>query len=264
MFSGVFLKKWDTEKNFTDCYDYEISFCKTGQKIYPMQKECVKLSSQQMLIHPRFMQTSQPCCMTGREEGISLFLNTVSAEIPLTDNFNISEMLGKFCNQKGYAVIMSEQISDVLTALMQPNISEQIRRIKVVELFLLLYQLPCSQIITPQICTCSELKLSLDIFTFAMAHMQEHFTIEELALKEKVSPTWLKKSFRNVYGQSLYACIRAEKMHRAARQLIVSKWRIIDIAENFGYENNSKFSSAFRDVFGVTPSAYRKENIKGR
>ena len=159
---------------------------------------------------------------------------------------------------------MSEQISDVLTALMQPNISEQICKIKVVELFLLLYQLPCGQIITPQICTCSELKLSLEIFTFAMTHMQEHFTIEELALKEKVSPTWLKKSFRNVYGQSLYTCIRVEKMHRAAYQLIASERRIIDIAENFGYENNSKFSSAFRDVFGVTPSTYRKENRKGR
>ena len=45
----------------------------------------------------------------------------------------------------------------------------------------------------------------------------------------------------------------------AAAELLVSEPQlsICEVAETAGYENQSKFSAAFKSVMGVTPFAYR-------
>lgn len=35
---------------------------------------------------------------------------------------------------------------------------------------------------------------------------------------------------------------------------------IAEIANKVGYENQSKFATAFRDVFKIAPAEYRKQN----
>ena len=63
-----------------------------------------------------------------------------------------------------------------------------------------------------------------------------------------------------VYGVSVYAYARTQKMHAAARMLRTGDEPIQEIAGRFGYDNASKFSEAFRGVMGVTPSEYRKRS----
>jgi AraC-like DNA-binding protein len=103
----------------------------------------------------------------------------------------------------------------------------------------------------------AERQLAEDTFSFCMEHMQEHFTIPFLAARAGISPTKLKQIYRRVYGASLFAHIRKEKMHWAAQMLASSNTRVIDIAETCGYDNASKFSAAFCDIMGCTPTAYR-------
>ena len=67
--------------------------------------------------------------------------------------------------------------------------------------------------------TPAELQLAEDTFSFCMEHKQEHFTISFLAERAGVSPTKLKQEYRRVYGISLFAHIRREKMLFAAREL---------------------------------------------
>ena len=105
----------------------------------------------------------------------------------------------------------------------------------------------------------AERELAEETFAFCMEHKQEHYTIQYLAVRAGVSPTKLKMIFRRVYGASLFAYVRKEKMHFAARELAASNIRIIDVAEACGYDNASKFSAAFHDVFGVSPREYRKK-----
>ncbi|MBR6718220.1 MAG: helix-turn-helix transcriptional regulator [Oscillospiraceae bacterium] len=105
--------------------------------------------------------------------------------------------------------------------------------------------------------TPAEQMLAEDTFSFCMEHLQEHFTIPFLAARSDVSPTKLKQVYRRVFGTSLFAHIRNEKMHFAARELASANTRVIDIAEACGYDNASKFSAAFRDVMGCTPVEYR-------
>ncbi len=106
--------------------------------------------------------------------------------------------------------------------------------------------------------TAAERQLAEDTFSFCMEHMQEHFTIPFLAARAGISPTKLKQIYRRVYGASLFAHIRKEKMHWAAQRLAVTNIRVIDIAEACGYDNASKFSAAFCSVMGCTPKDYQK------
>ncbi len=109
--------------------------------------------------------------------------------------------------------------------------------------------------------TQAEREIAEETLAFCMEHMQEHFTIQFLAVRAGISPTKLKTSFRHVYGAPLFAYIRAEKMHAAARKLAASDSRVLDIAEACGYDNASKFSAAFRDVMGYSPKEYR-QNVR--
>ena len=87
-------------------------------------------------------------------------------------------------------------------------------------------------------------------------------TIRELTEKFAISETHLQRIFRSVYGMPVISFIRAQKMQCAAQVLIHTTRSIDDIADEFGYVNESKFSAVFKKVMGDTPSIYRKEHSK--
>ncbi len=93
---------------------------------------------------------------------------------------------------------------------------------------------------------------------YLLNNLSRHVTLEELTEKFGVSGTTLKKHFREDHGMSLYAWFKAQRMQAAANALRSSRDSILKIAGDYGYENASKFSAAFRDVFGVSPREYRK------
>lgn len=112
--------------------------------------------------------------------------------------------------------------------------------------------------------TCSHYsRKQVNLAKAAAAHLAEHLndnlTIEELASHFDTSPTNLKTSFRGVYGTSVQAYQRGQKMRAAARMLLTTGMSIQEIAGEFGYANSSKFSAAFRRVMGMTPNQYRTQ-----
>lgn len=60
---------------------------------------------------------------------------------------------------------------------------------------------------------------------------------------------------------SLYAWFKTQRMEHAARDLRESQDSVLKIAGDYGYENASKFSTAFRDVMGMSPREYRRETM---
>ncbi len=97
---------------------------------------------------------------------------------------------------------------------------------------------------------------------YLLENLDRRIPLTELCERVNVSPTALKESFRSVYGSSIYAFVRAYKMQKAAVQIRQTDRAILHIAMDFGYENASKFSTAFRDVIGQSPQAYRKNYVR--
>ena len=85
------------------------------------------------------------------------------------------------------------------------------------------------------------------------------YTTEEVARRVGLSPTALKSGFRQIYGDSMYSYLRRVRLHTAAGLLRAGGGKSVgEIALAVGYENQGKFSTAFRDLMGVTPLEYRR------
>ena len=72
----------------------------------------------------------------------------------------------------------------------------------------------------------------------------------------------LKKCFKGVYGNSVYAYMKKYRLQMAERLLKENKLTIGEIALQIGYQNPNKFTSAFRTEYGMTPTEYRKKKTQ--
>lgn len=91
-----------------------------------------------------------------------------------------------------------------------------------------------------------------------LTHMDRRVTIEELSAQYHINPTTLKNTFKSVYGTSLAAHIKEHRMEKAALLLTQTDLPVSQIAQSVGYDNQSKFTAAFKAFFDVLPRDYRK------
>lgn len=89
-------------------------------------------------------------------------------------------------------------------------------------------------------------------------HLSERITINELSRIFLINPTSLKEAFREEYGTPIAAHIKQHRMEKAAELLASTENSIADIAIKVGYESQSRFSTAFKEQYGVLPTEYRK------
>ena len=84
--------------------------------------------------------------------------------------------------------------------------------------------------------------------------------IDELSKEYLINPTTLKDTFKGIFGQPIGSYMKEYRIRQAAILLRQTQSTIAEIANKVGYENQSKFATAFRDVLKITPAEYRKQN----
>ncbi len=90
-------------------------------------------------------------------------------------------------------------------------------------------------------------------------HLQEPITLEKLAHREKLNPSYLSKLFSKETGVPLRNYIQNVKIETAKNMLEETTFSISDIALSLGYSSQSSFTYSFRMHTGTTPSKYRAE-----
>lgn len=89
-------------------------------------------------------------------------------------------------------------------------------------------------------------------------NLEQHYTLEDLAKRFDLPLTTMKSCFKATYGNSVFAYMRIYRMNYAANLLRQEqKLSVAEIAGKVGYDSPGKFSTAFREVMGSTPLAYR-------
>lgn len=83
-------------------------------------------------------------------------------------------------------------------------------------------------------------------------------TLIELSRMVGINEFKLKRGFKQTYHKTVFAHLNQTRMQQAAKLLTDSTKAIVEVAQLVGYNNHGHFSSAFKDYFGQTPSAYRK------
>ena len=132
-------------------------------------------------------------------------------------------------------------------------------RVKVLELLLVMTELNPSVETSRHISfTKNQIEIIKKVHAFLTENYEEHFTIDFLAQKFEMSPTVMKKCFKGVYGESVYAYMKIYRLQIAEQLLRESQLTVGEIANRIGYLNPNKFTSAFSSTYGVSPTEYRK------
>ena len=82
-------------------------------------------------------------------------------------------------------------------------------------------------------------------------------TAVQIAAQVGVHPARLARGFRAHYRESLGECARRLRLEWAAEQLVRSDVELVALAVEAGFVDQSHFTRAFRNHFGITPARYR-------
>jgi len=64
--------------------------------------------------------------------------------------------------------------------------------------------------------------------------------------------------FKSVYGTSIAAHLKEHRLEKASQLLRETGLSVAEIARQVGYESQSKFTAAFKEQYGLLPTAYRR------
>ena len=108
----------------------------------------------------------------------------------------------------------------------------------------------------------SSVQIINEMHELLISDLTKRYTIEELSSKFHINQTTLKTTFKTVFGQSIGMYMKEYRIKRAKELLRCNDVSVAEIACAVGYENQSKFTAAFRNITGMLPRAYRKAQTK--
>ena len=200
-------------------------------------------------------------------KGVVLLVDVEKAQ-PILDTLvtetriDLTQLANRFCEQSEFGMMMeeTESVRQIFSSLYK--VPDQIKghyfKLKVIEIFLLLSIIST----TNHEKRSSYRKQQVDIVKVVNEYISTQFmkriTIDSLSDQFDIPTSTLKRCFKGVYGTTIHHYLKECRINAAKRLLQESDQSILEIANAVGYENGSKFTSAFKEATGVTPSAYRK------
>lgn len=93
------------------------------------------------------------------------------------------------------------------------------------------------------------------------AHLGDNLRVEDVAKAAGYSYYHLNRQFAAVLGESVGSYIKKRRLADAAKRLIYTHGKIIDIAMESGFESSEAFSRAFKLAYRVGPQRYRENRL---
>ncbi len=87
----------------------------------------------------------------------------------------------------------------------------------------------------------------------------EGLTLRFLSRKLGYSEFYTTKKFKEISGMQFRDYLRQRKLAFALKEVRDSEKSLLDIAFDYGFSSHEAFTRAFKGIYGVTPSEYRKK-----
>lgn len=199
-------------------------------------------------------------------EGFTLYvdLNLLTTQPPelLKGTWITGEFLfEKYCSNDSFSSFAGNEETDSIFAGFydQPEaFASSYRELKAMELLLYLAKAEPEKEKHLNEYQAEQVALIREIHELLLSNLDKRITIEELSKQYLINTTTLKNLFKAVYGTSIAAHIKEHRMEHAADMLLNTNESIASIASAVGYDSQSKFTSAFKSAYQVTPREYRK------
>lgn len=91
-----------------------------------------------------------------------------------------------------------------------------------------------------------------------LEHLETPPVIKELAALAGMSPSKLKRVFKQIFGNSIFSYYQEFRMKEAAILLKQGKLSVSDVGYQLGFTNLSHFSRVFNEHLGMKPKAYSR------
>lgn len=98
------------------------------------------------------------------------------------------------------------------------------------------------------------------IMGYVAQNYRRKITLDEVAQREHVSKYYLSHFFRDKAGVSFRDYVTSVRLENAARELLDTDAKVVDILLGCGFAEPKSFYKQFREKYGVTPSDYRSQH----
>ena len=85
-------------------------------------------------------------------------------------------------------------------------------------------------------------------------------TVEQVAAEAGISRVHLHRKLKELTGQTSRDFIRNLRLRKAAEMLSEKKYAISELADAVGFQSASSFATAFKDLFGTSPTEYGQQH----
>lgn len=89
-------------------------------------------------------------------------------------------------------------------------------------------------------------------------HLADDIRLETLAEVAHLSPYHWHRVYHALSGETIAQTLRRLRLHRGTGYLANTALPVLEIARRCGYPNAQSFTRAFRQAYGMAPSAYRE------
>jgi AraC family transcriptional regulator len=95
---------------------------------------------------------------------------------------------------------------------------------------------------------------------FIEAHLRDDLTVGDIARAVSLSVYYFCRSFNQATHHTPYDYLMRRRIAEAARDLLQTDRKIIEITFDYQFNNPETFARAFKRVFGLQPNQWRKQS----
>lgn len=248
----------------------EIAFCKAGRYECEYRRGFMTyLGENDLAISVINSQRDKPVFPTGFYDGVAIIIDTNIVgehfKAPVDGvEIDFAALIEKFCSNRCCVVMKTPpELFHVFQELCNPAHKDSLGylRLKVLEIFLVLSGISAQDDIETSAYFSGDTIKKVKALKAALTQrLDTKISLRELAEQYDLSLTMLKDCFKAIYGKPVHAFRREYKMQVATKLLTTTDMSIAELAGRLGYENPNKFSTAFREVIGLSPREYRAKN----
>src|SRR5688572_33232656 len=95
-----------------------------------------------------------------------------------------------------------------------------------------------------------------ELLTYINYHLEEKISLDQLSKISGYSPFHLHKLLKQELQEPIGQYMKRQRVKKAAYLLALTNTPVNEVKFLVGYDNDSSFARAFKEINGVTPSAF--------
>ena len=278
LLDGIFLSYNDlvmsscSNEHFPDFPYIGINHCKEGtyEVILPNEKACFMQKGDIAINYHKKTAAYDSRLPSKMYKGLTLMFDEEKAERSLKImapylNFTLSSFITTTLKGKGVSLMHRNVNSEEILSVMY---SDEAKRSKVfliskmIELLIYLNENYVDNSADMLLFSPSVVARTREACSYLAQNLEKKVTSAFLAKHFRLAETSLRECFKAMYGMPVATYQRALKINRAEEILKTEQnCQIGELSQLLGYENQSKFASAFRSQTGISPIEYRNKHL---